>query len=147
MKNSEFIESEDWMLYGMTTDYLEVEDPRGHTNHPIVSFNRKNDKTAIRDIIACYPIIHLAKQLISDCHILSDLEQHKELNCLCIDTIEKSFSDDVQLNQLISRQRQYNKEVVAEDYQTLSQRCFSLDITPGNIYEEISTLQRFKINR
>ena len=136
---------EDWLFHGLTVDYLEIEDPRGHTDHPKIKFHLKQDMQALHDIKETYPAFSIVKQLIRPCHQMADLEEHKELNGLCLDMISDRYEDDAVLQAVLSSQRTYNNNVITPYYEQLRRSCLRIDKT-RSFNEELSALQRIKIS-
>jgi hypothetical protein len=145
IKNSDLVG--DWLVHGVVADYLEIEDPRCHTEYPTIVFCRKDDRAAMQSITASYPAMMIIEQLLDNCHLMADLEEHKELNALYLNSIQDMYATDNTLQELISRQQEYNESVIDAEYERLRKACIVIDQSDRNIYEEISSLQHIKIGR
>jgi hypothetical protein len=124
IRQSEFVS--EWIKHGIKANFLEIEDPRIHTEHPIVKFHKKNDDISMQNVIASLPAINLVKELMGPCHQMADLEEYKELNALYIDAISDLYPDDISLQDVISKQRNYNKTVIDDEYLRLRKQCIQV---------------------
>ena len=127
IKRNEFTPGERFLAYDVLSRNIDYGAYDGHVTYPDIEFVEKEDRTAIKDILANYRNMKILQYLKPLCDDIAKLDDLRTQMIGFLEIIKTDHSEDTKLMEIVEKDIAYTTgKAFSDPYQDLMKRCLDI---------------------